>query len=74
MNETLKPIQLARMLKTQSGFFQRFFKFCATSNTDKEAYEKVESEYSSFFIDNRYGSYQSFRSALNRFNRQQLGK
>jgi len=48
-------------LLTTSGFDQEFFKNLATCKTKKEAYDKTEELYQSFFKKRRYSSFESYR-------------
>jgi hypothetical protein len=73
MKTAINP-NLQKQLKTQKGFFQRFWHHLADVDTDEQAYDRTEEEYQDIYYDRRYCSYKSFRAALNRFNRQQLGR
>jgi len=50
-------------LLSASGFDQEFFRNLAKSKTKKEAYEKTEETYRSFFKKRRYSSFDSYRVA-----------
>ena len=56
-------------LLSPSGFEKRFHKYCKSSKTYEQAYEKVEKEYELNFGKRRYSSYDSFRGTKNRKNR-----
>ena len=56
-------------LLSPSGFEKRFHKYCKSSKTYEQAYEKVEKEYELNFGKRRYSSYDSFRVTKNRKNR-----
>jgi hypothetical protein len=56
-------------LLSPSGFEKRFHKYCKTSRSYCEAYEKTEQDYESNFGKRRYASYDSFRVTKNRKNR-----
>ena len=56
----------ARKLMTAKGFDAEFFKNLADCNTHRQAYEKTEEKYRSYFGKNRYRSFESFRKARDR--------
>jgi len=51
----------AYRILTTAGFDQEFFKNLASSSTQKEAYEKTEALYQSFFKKRRYSCFDSYR-------------
>jgi len=56
-------------LLSPSGFENKFHKYCKSSKTYEQAYERVEKEYEQTFGKRRYSSYDSFRVTKNRKNR-----
>lgn len=56
------------------GFINRYYFYCKTEKTYKDAYEKTEQEYEKNFKKRRYSSYDSFRVVLNRKMKQSFTK
>jgi len=52
-------------LNTPKGFDQEYFKNLKSSKTNKEAYDKTEELYKSFFKKRRYSSFESYRVVRN---------
>jgi len=55
----------ALKLMTPSGFDAAFFLNLKESKTHKEAYEKTESMYQSFFKKCRYSNFESYKKVRN---------
>ena len=49
------------------GYFIKHFKLCATAQTQQDAFDELELEYSALTGKNRYNSYEAFRTAKSRY-------
>lgn len=62
-----KEIDLMRMLNSNDGFYQYFFKICNDHKTREDAFDAVNNLYFELFGRFRYKSYKGFRNSISQF-------
>ena len=62
-NISLPNLKILRL----QGFFERHLELCKESETQREAYEKLEAEYKELTGRNRHNSFEAFKTAKTRY-------
>ena len=54
-----------KLLSTPKGFIKCYYKACQTESSCREAFNKINEEYESYFGVEKYANYNSFKRTLN---------
>lgn len=56
-------LHLIRQLSTRDGFTKKFYEYLGQNMSQKDAFDKLNSEYEQLFGKPRYANYDSYRKA-----------
>lgn len=58
-----QKLQLIRQLSTRDGFTKKFYEYLGQDMSQKDAFDKLNTEYEQLFGKPRYANYDSYRKA-----------
>lgn len=64
----------AQKIVTRGGYMERYYHHKAAGMTNREAWEKTETELHTYFNSNRYSSIHSFENSKSKWVKIQLSK